>query len=82
MLEEAKELSKAKSRYGVLNELSDISELTDTLLREYNFSKSEFRLQQRVKRKKRGGLQKSYFWNILKNKFFVITLKIILQFVF
>lgn len=61
MLEEAKELCKAKSKDDVMNELSDISELTDTLLREYNFSRSELKTQQTAKRKKRGGFTKRLF---------------------
>jgi predicted house-cleaning noncanonical NTP pyrophosphatase (MazG superfamily) len=61
ILEEAKELIKAKTKKEMLNEIVDIQELIDNLILELNFKKSEIKKAQKIKRKKRGGFKKRLF---------------------
>jgi len=61
ILEEAKELIKAKSKKEMLNEIVDIQELIDNLILELNFKKSEIKKAQKMKNKKRGGFKKRLF---------------------
>jgi len=61
ILEEAKELIKAKNKKEVLNEIVDIQELLDVLISELNFKKFEIKKEQKMKNKKRGGFKKRLF---------------------
>jgi len=61
VLEEAKELMRAKDRKEILNEIVDIQELLDNLILELKFKKSELRKIQKKKREKRGGFKKRLF---------------------
>jgi predicted house-cleaning noncanonical NTP pyrophosphatase (MazG superfamily) len=61
ILEEAKELIKAKGKKEILNEIVDIQELLDNLILELNFKKSEIKKAQKIKNKKRGGFKKRLF---------------------
>lgn len=61
VLEEARELIRAKDKKGVINEIVDIQELIDTLTSEIGLSKPQIKKLQAVKRKKRGGFKKRLF---------------------
>ncbi|HUW71889.1 MAG TPA: nucleoside triphosphate pyrophosphohydrolase [Candidatus Humimicrobiaceae bacterium] len=61
VLEEARELIRAKDKKGVINEIVDIQELIDTLTSEIGLSKPQIKKFQAVKRKKRGGFKKRLF---------------------
>lgn len=61
VLEEAKELIRAKDKKGIINEIVDIQELIDTLTLEIRLSKSRIKRLQVDKRKKRGGFKKRLF---------------------
>lgn len=58
LVEESRELLGAKGKRDILNELTDIQELIDTILEKYDISKSELRKSQRIKNKKRGAFKK------------------------
>jgi|GEM_PF-193622 len=59
--EEAGELNKAKGKKEIINEISDIQELLDTLAGEIKATKTEIKKFQTTKRKKRGGFKKQLF---------------------
>ena len=61
ILEEAKELTKAKNKKEVVNEIVDIQELIDVLVSELGLIKTEIKRQQKIKNKKRGGFKKRLF---------------------
>lgn len=61
ILEEAKELTLAKSKKGVVNEIVDIQELIDVLISEFGLTKSQIQKAQKIKNKKRGGFKKRLF---------------------
>ena len=61
ILEEAKELIEAKTTKEAVDEIVDIQELIDTLLKELGITKFEFWELQRRKNKKRGGFKKRLF---------------------
>jgi len=61
VLEEARELIRAKDKKGVINEIVDIQELIDTLTSEIGLSKPQIKKFQAVKRKKRVGFKKRLF---------------------
>jgi predicted house-cleaning noncanonical NTP pyrophosphatase (MazG superfamily) len=61
ILEEAKELMRARTKKEVLNEIVDIQELLDTLSFEMKFKKSYIKKQQKFKNKKRGSFKKRLF---------------------
>ncbi len=61
ILEEAKELIRAKNKKGIINEIVDIQELIDTLILEFGLSKLQIQKQQKIKNKKRGGFKKRLF---------------------
>lgn len=61
VLEEAKELVKAKDKEELINEIVDIQEIVDSLIGESNLTKSEIRKRQQAKNKKRGGFKKQLF---------------------
>ena len=65
-LEEAKELTRARSKKEVINEIVDIQELIDVLISELGLTKSKIQKQQRIKNKKRGGFKKRLF--LIKTK--------------
>jgi len=60
LVEESKELERA-SKESVLNELSDILELTKTISEHYKISFSRVEKYQAEKRKKKGGFKKRLF---------------------
>jgi predicted house-cleaning noncanonical NTP pyrophosphatase (MazG superfamily) len=61
VLEEAKELIRAKDKEGIINEIVDIQELIDALTSEIGLSKAKVKNLQVAKRKKRGGFKKHLF---------------------
>lgn len=61
ILEEAQELSEGKGRDNLIEELVDIQEIIDAILREKKVKFSEFRKIQTKKRQKRGGFEKRLF---------------------
>ena len=61
ILEEAKELTKAKNKKEVVNEIVDIQELIDVLASELGLIKTGIKRQQKIKNKKRGGFKKRLF---------------------
>lgn len=61
ILEEAKELTKAKNKKEVVNEIVDIQELIDVLASELGLAKTGIKRQQKIKNKKRGGFKKKLF---------------------
>jgi len=61
ILEEAKELTGAKNKEEIINEIVDIQKLIDALSSELGLTKSEIQKQQKIKNKKRGGFKKKLF---------------------
>lgn len=61
ILEEAKELNEGKSKKNLVEELVDIQEIIDAILREKKIKFSDFRKIQTKKRQKRGGFKKKLF---------------------
>ena len=61
VLEEAKELIKAKTKKEIINEIVDIQELIDILIKEARLTKVEVKKLQKLKNKKRGGFKKRLF---------------------
>ena len=66
ILEEAKELTKAKNKKEIINEIVDIQELIDVLASEIGLTKSKIKKQQKIKNKKRGGFRNKLF--LIKTK--------------
>ena len=61
ILEETKELIKAKNRKEIINEIVDIQELIDVLISELGLTKLRIQKQQKIKNKKRGRFKKRLF---------------------
>jgi len=61
ILEEAKELTGAKNKKEIINEIVDIQELIDILTSEIGLTKPGIKRQQKIKNKKRGGFKKKLF---------------------
>ena len=61
VLEETKELIKAEEKEEVIDEIVDIQEITDALIREYGLTKLIIKAEQKKKNKKRGGFKKRLF---------------------
>lgn len=61
ILEEAKELNDGSGHSNLIEELADIQEIIDAILKVKNVKFSEFRKTQTLKRKKRGGFEKRLF---------------------
>ena len=61
VVEEAKELTKAKNKEEIINEVVDIQELLDVLISELGLTKSQIKKQQKIKNKKRGGFKGKLF---------------------
>lgn len=61
ILEEAKELNEGKSDKNLIEELADIQEIIDAILREKKIKFSQFRQIQTTKCQKRGGFKKRLF---------------------
>ncbi len=61
ILEEAKELTGAKNKKEIINEIVDIQELIDILISEFSLTKPAIKRQQKIKNKKRGGFKKKLF---------------------
>jgi predicted house-cleaning noncanonical NTP pyrophosphatase (MazG superfamily) len=61
VVEEAMELLETKSRDDVLNELSDILELVETILLDHKITKEEIEEKKLSKRNKRGGFTERLF---------------------
>ena len=66
ILEEGKELMKAKNKKDIIDEIVDIQELLDILVFEIKTTKTEIKKQQKIKNKKRGGFKKRLF--LIKQK--------------
>ncbi len=67
ILEEAKELIKAKNKKEIVNEIVDVQELIDVLMSESGLTKLQIQKQQKVKNRKRGGFKKRLFLIKTKN---------------
>jgi predicted house-cleaning noncanonical NTP pyrophosphatase (MazG superfamily) len=65
LVEEARELVKAKEN-ELLNEIADVQEIIDTLLKLKSFSKTKLAKFQTKKRQKRGGFKKRLFLESVK----------------
>jgi len=61
VLEEAKELIKAKSKDEILNEMVDLCELLDFLGREFRINSRMIKTQKLKKNKERGSFTKKLF---------------------
>lgn len=61
IIEEAKELVKARKEDEVVNEIVDIQELIDVLIAELGVKKLDIRREQSLKNQKRGGFNKRLF---------------------
>lgn len=61
ILEETKELIKAKNKKEIINEIVDIQELIDVLISKLDLTKLQIQKQQEIKRKRRGGFKKRLF---------------------
>ena len=61
LIEEAKELNKAKNKEEIVNEIVDIQELIDVLILEVGFTTGQIKKEQKAKNKKRGGFKKRLF---------------------
>jgi len=61
ILEEAKELNDGRGHKNLVEELTDIQEVIDAILKEKKIKFSEFRKAQSKKRIKRGGFKKRLF---------------------
>ena len=61
VLEEARELIRAKDKKGIIDEVVDIQELLEVLISEIGSSKPQIKKFQADKRKKRGGFKKRLF---------------------
>lgn len=59
--EEAKELQNATTREDIINELSDLQELIDSILESNQITKTELIKKQKDKREKRGGFSQKLF---------------------
>lgn len=68
VLEEAKELVAAKNKKDILNEVVDIQELLDWIIKEQKLDHSQIKKLQKEKNKKRGSFEKQLFleYTILK----------------
>jgi len=66
VLEEAKELTEARDKKEIINEIVDIQELIDVLVSQLSLKKSIIKRQQKIKNKKRGGFKKRLF--LIKTK--------------
>jgi len=61
IFEEAKELNEGRGVKNLIEELIDIQEIIDTIIKEKKLKFSDFRQRQTQKRKKRGGFKKKLF---------------------
>jgi predicted house-cleaning noncanonical NTP pyrophosphatase (MazG superfamily) len=61
ILEEAKELIKAKTKDDIINEIVDIQELIDVLMAGIRVKKLDIRRAQSKKNQTRGGFKKRLF---------------------
>ena len=58
LVEEAQELNEAKIKKELVNELVDVQEVLDYLIKESHLSPNKFKKLQTKKRKERGGFEK------------------------
>jgi len=61
LVEEAKELLEAKTSEEILNELSDVLELVESITTNNKLTITEVEKQKLVKKEKRGGFEKKLF---------------------
>lgn len=61
VLEESRELIKAKTKKEIINEITDIQELIDVLISELKLTRSQLQKLQKIKNKKKGGFKKRLF---------------------
>jgi len=61
VLEESKELIEAETKEDIINELSDILELIESISKNYNITKEEIDNKKENKKIKRGGFDKKIF---------------------
>jgi predicted house-cleaning noncanonical NTP pyrophosphatase (MazG superfamily) len=61
LIEEAKELLDTKTQEEILNELSDILQLVESIATNNNLSIAEIEKQKLAKKEKRGGFEKKLF---------------------
>lgn len=65
LIEEARELEKAKNKTALVEELADVLEIIGTILEIENLSQSEIERVRLEKRKKHGGFKQKIFLSIL-----------------
>lgn len=61
LIEEAKELQEAKTQEEILNELSDVLELVESIATNNKLTISEVEKQKLAKKEKRGGFENKLF---------------------
>lgn len=61
LVEEAKELLEAKTDEELLNELSDVLQLFESIISHHHFSIIQVEQQKEKKKKERGGFEKKLF---------------------
>jgi len=66
VLEEAKELAVAKNKKDILNEVVDIQELLDWIIKEQKLTQAQIKKLQKEKNKKRGSFKKQLFLEYTK----------------
>jgi predicted house-cleaning noncanonical NTP pyrophosphatase (MazG superfamily) len=61
MVEEALELAAASGRSAVLQELADVKDVYDAILREHKFTDGDVQFAQKRKERESGGFTRGYF---------------------
>lgn len=61
LVEEAKELAEVKTKEEILNELSDVMQLIESIAINNNFSISDIEKQKEKKKRERGAFEKKLF---------------------
>ncbi|MCR4280605.1 MAG: nucleoside triphosphate pyrophosphohydrolase [Candidatus Komeilibacteria bacterium] len=61
LVEEAKELKKAKGETSMLKELADLTEVRNALAAEYNITPRQIETERRKRQRTRGGFKKKLF---------------------
>jgi len=61
LIEESIEFKNAESKLEIVNELADIEEIVETLMKEYEISDNELKSRKIEKKLKNGGFEKKLF---------------------
>jgi predicted house-cleaning noncanonical NTP pyrophosphatase (MazG superfamily) len=67
LLEEAAEVQAAKSQEEIMNELADVYEVVDSLIKLHNLDKEAISVIQTQKRERRGGFEQRKFVTIAEH---------------